>query len=284
MQDTKKCKYCKSDISKDAKLCPVCKKKQSGKLKFVIIAIIAIAIISALTNEDKDSTDKTNTPSTAEDTMEDVKVTDTVEETATIEETAEEITETKEAEQQEAVAEAFETTLSSGHYTSGIDFPSGTYTIVATDGSGNVSSSNMFSGGLNELMAKKADDMYISEFKNAKLEEDTVLSIGGNLTVKLTTKAADTAGMTSRNNEATEEVELSSGNYVAGTDFTSGVYDIILVKGSGNVSSSNMYNGGLNEIMGTGDDMYIKEFKNASFSDGDTLELSGLTVKLVPSK
>lgn len=254
------------------------KKKRSGKLKFVIIGILVIAIFSVLTNEDKDPSDKTNTPATTEETKEDIK------EIATVEDTVEEIAETKEVEQQDPLAEAFETTLSAGHYTSAIDFPSGTYTIVATGGSGNVSSSNMFSGGLNELMAKKADDMYISEFKNAKLEQDTVLSVGGNLTVKLTTKEADTAGMTTRTNEATEEVELTSGNYVAGTDFASGVYDIILVKGSGNVSSSNMYNGGLNELMGTGDDMYIKEFKNASFSDEDTLELSGLTIKLVPSK
>ena len=254
------------------------KKKKSGKLKFVIIGILVIAIFSVLTNEDKDPTDKTNTPATTEDTKKDIKEADTIEETVG------EVTDTKEIGQQEPVAEAFETTLSAGHYTSGIDFPSGTYTIVATDGSGNVSSSNMFSGGLNELMAKKADDMYISEFKNAKLEQDTVLSLGGDLKVKITTKESDTAAMTTRNNEATEEVELSSGNYVAGTDFTSGVYDIILVKGSGNVSSSNMYNGGLNEIMGTGGNMYIKKFKNAGFSDGDTLELSGLTVKLVPSK
>ena len=37
MSDTKKCKHCKSDIDKKAKICPVCKKKQGGALKFVLI-------------------------------------------------------------------------------------------------------------------------------------------------------------------------------------------------------------------------------------------------------
>lgn len=87
-----------------------------------------------------------------------------------------------------------------------------------------------------------------------------------------------------RKNDLTEEIELSSGNYVAGTDFTAGIYDIILVEGNGNVSSSNMFEGGLNAVMGSDDDMYTQEFKNATLEEGTTLELSGITIKLVPSK
>lgn len=46
-----------------------------------------------------------------------------------------------------------------------------------------------------------------------------------------------------------------------------------------------MYDGGLNEVMGTEtDDMYIKEFKNAVFDDSVTLTISDVSVKLVPSK
>jgi hypothetical protein len=47
---------------------------------------------------------------------------------------------------------SFSIELSSGHYTAGIDFPAGTYDIVAVSGGGNVSSSNMFSGGINAIM------------------------------------------------------------------------------------------------------------------------------------
>ena len=45
--EMKKCKHCQSDIPKKAKVCPQCGKKQGGVLKWIIIAIIAIAIIGA---------------------------------------------------------------------------------------------------------------------------------------------------------------------------------------------------------------------------------------------
>lgn len=45
---TKKCKYCKSDIPADAKICPYCRKKQKkGIVKWIIIVIVAIIIIAA---------------------------------------------------------------------------------------------------------------------------------------------------------------------------------------------------------------------------------------------
>ena len=46
-EETKKCKHCQSDIPKKAKVCPYCNKKQSGVLKWIIIAVVAIIIISA---------------------------------------------------------------------------------------------------------------------------------------------------------------------------------------------------------------------------------------------
>lgn len=78
-------------------------------------------------------------------------------------------------------------------------------------------------------------------------------------------------------------VELSNGNYVAGEDFDAGTYDLIAVSGGGNVSSSNMYSGGLNAIMGTANDgFYEKEYKNIKLPAGTTLKISGVTIKLVP--
>lgn len=44
---TKTCKHCKSQIPKGAKVCPVCKKKQGGIGKWIIIAIIVIGVIGA---------------------------------------------------------------------------------------------------------------------------------------------------------------------------------------------------------------------------------------------
>lgn len=54
----KKCKHCQSDIPKKAKICPVCKKKQSGMLKWILIIIVIIAILGSCSgngNEDTSS-------------------------------------------------------------------------------------------------------------------------------------------------------------------------------------------------------------------------------------
>lgn len=76
---------------------------------------------------------------------------------------------------------------------------------------------------------------------------------------------------------------FSSGNYVAGEDFDEGTYDIIAVKGHGNVSSDNMFSGGLNAIMGvSGGSFYEKEYKNIKLPKGTTLTVSGVTIKIVP--
>ena len=50
VQETKVCKHCQSEIPKKAKICPNCRKKQGGKLKFAIIALIAIVIIVSIVN------------------------------------------------------------------------------------------------------------------------------------------------------------------------------------------------------------------------------------------
>lgn len=52
---TKKCKHCQSDIPKKAKVCPVCRKKQGGKLKWIIIIIIALFIIGSIGGKKSDS-------------------------------------------------------------------------------------------------------------------------------------------------------------------------------------------------------------------------------------
>jgi len=78
-------------------------------------------------------------------------------------------------------------------------------------------------------------------------------------------------------------VRLSNGNYVAGTDFDEGVYDIIAISGGGNVSSSNMYSGGLNAVMGVADDgFYEKEYKNIKLPQGTELTVSGVKISLIP--
>ena len=78
---------------------------------------------------------------------------------------------------------------------------------------------------------------------------------------------------------------FSNGNYVSGEDFEPGNYDIIAIKGGGNVSSSNVFSGGINAIMGIANDgFYEKEYKNIKLPEGVELKIDGVTVKLVPKQ
>lgn len=54
--ETKLCKHCQTEIPKKAKVCPNCKKKQGGKLKWIIIAIVVIGIIGAAMGGGDDET------------------------------------------------------------------------------------------------------------------------------------------------------------------------------------------------------------------------------------
>lgn len=54
---TKKCKYCKSEIPHDAKVCPVCRKKQgpSGCLLIIEVIVIFFVVFGVLLNHGGDS-------------------------------------------------------------------------------------------------------------------------------------------------------------------------------------------------------------------------------------
>lgn len=184
------------------------------------------------------------------------------------------------------ILEAFEIELSAGQYTAGIDFPSGAYSITCISGSGNVLSTNMYSGGLNEIMAVDTSDGFsIDTFNNARFNNGDILSVTSTAVITLSSDGVDKNSLSERSPSGTE-IELSSGNYIAGTDFEPGVYVVTCISGSGNVNSTNLYNGGLNEIMSTdaSDGFSITTFTNASFEEGDELKISGCSVKLTPSK
>ena len=64
-EKTKKCKFCKTEIPADAKVCPQCRKKlKGGKLKWVVLIILIGAIIGAVSGESDSGSDK-NTTATA---------------------------------------------------------------------------------------------------------------------------------------------------------------------------------------------------------------------------
>ena len=182
---------------------------------------------------------------------------------------------------------ANEYNISTGYYTAGIDLPSGVANIIAVSGKGNLSSSNIYSGGINEMFGiDDTSSYYTASFNGLKFPNGTKLSLNSNLVIKLTFTQID-SNFTGRTYDENAAKNLSSGNYTAGEDFAAGIYKIIAVSGTGNLSSSNIYDGGVNEMFGIddGSGYYNNQFLNAELKDKDTLTVSGgLTIQLIPVK
>lgn len=108
------------------------------------------------------------------------------------------------------------------------------------------------------------------EKKEAKIEELEAVK------PEATKEAKKTAKPTKK------EYTFSSGNYIAGEDFPAGRYDIIAVKGNGNVYSDNSFDGGINAVMGVGDEeFYEKEYKNITLKNKIGLHVADVKIKLV---
>ena len=65
MEKTKKCKYCKTEIPADAKVCPQCRKKlKGGKFKWILLALIVLCAIGAATGGSNSNSSTKSTDST----------------------------------------------------------------------------------------------------------------------------------------------------------------------------------------------------------------------------
>ena len=76
---TKLCKHCKTEIPKAAKVCPNCRKKQGGVLKWIVIVLIALAIIFAISGGSGDDSPKKVENNVANDSQPAVKDSETEE-------------------------------------------------------------------------------------------------------------------------------------------------------------------------------------------------------------
>ncbi len=141
----------------------------------------------------------------------------------------------------------------------------------------------MYNGGLNEIMGNPADEYSSDSFNGLKMDDGVILTLRGTVTLHLTSENANVTGVTARPPVDAAPIDIGAGNYTCGTDFPPGTYNIIATGGNGNVSSDNMFDGGLNEIMGTSPDgTCITRFNNASFQNGNMLTISNTSIQMVP--
>lgn len=181
----------------------------------------------------------------------------------------------------------YEETLTAGYYIAGIDFPVGIYDLTAMSGMGNVIDVDIKPLPLNLIMSNPIqENITITSYKNANLQEGYILSITMTLALKIHSDNALISGLKSRSNTATKSVELASGSYVVGKDFDPGTYDITALKGMGNVYMLDSLFYGLNAIMGNPvqEGFSINSYHGVMLNDGYTLTISGVTLKLEPSK
>lgn len=212
----------------------------------------------------------------------------------------------------------FTDTLTAGHYTIGVDIPSGTYDFFAKSGFGNIISESLAVNSIfeyNTTINDIAPNIAEKEISDVYLADDDILTITGTLEVSA---GSEDAGEIVSREQNLQEVELEYGTFTAGDDFPAGTYDIIWEEGFGVIQTEpyDVYSG-INEIFGTkfgedgsltdeinkqiyGDDvenyvdysgmyddineiMMITEFKNVTFNENDLLKIEDLKVKLVPS-
>ena len=74
-EKTKKCKYCKSEIPADARICPQCRKKlKGGKLKWIFLLLVIFVIIGAASGGKKNPS-SSKTPKSEASSSEKTEVT-----------------------------------------------------------------------------------------------------------------------------------------------------------------------------------------------------------------
>lgn len=260
------------------------KKTNFKKSCFLVIAVLSLGAIAGCTTGETLEKEETTTEGNVTNANENDKQENKAAEQPKTDKSATEAPTQEPEEDLSKVEKVYE--LSAGIYTAGIDLPIGTCDIEAVSGTGNISSSNMYTGGVNEMFG--VDDgtgWYTSSFKGMKMDKNVEFSVSGNVKVRLTYTKIE-GNMTGRTYDESNSIELSSGNYTAGTDFKEGVYTIQALSGTGNLSSSNMFSGGVNEVFGidSGTGIYTPEVKNIVLDKDVTLEVKGgLTVKLIPA-
>lgn len=69
-QETKLCKYCQTEIPKKAKVCPNCRKKQGGIVKWIVVGVVVLILLGSCSGSGEET--QTNSPNTPNNTANNV--------------------------------------------------------------------------------------------------------------------------------------------------------------------------------------------------------------------
>lgn len=215
----------------------------------------------------------------------------------------------KNASEASALAET-KFTITSGNFVSGVDFAPGEYDITAIGGTGQLYVYTPDDGESFKHMSENPDN---SDYTNLIKQDNNVLLPSGSLItvnnmvieLNLIDSQDKNRNINFDKNPANKEISLPQGKYTAGKDFPAGTYDLTYTEHYGNVWMSGMIStitkgayknenesvhlaaknaNKANESDRSAAVEFQNGFKNATFSEGDSLEVSSDNFKMTPSK
>ncbi|MDR1801739.1 MAG: hypothetical protein LBQ95_07890 [Lachnospiraceae bacterium] len=178
----------------------------------------------------------------------------------------------------------YEISLSTGTYICGIDFPEGTYTIEAQEGTGSVQSGELGQDPLPAVLlsTEEFEGLFTLSSTDMSFSKDQRMMIIGHLTVRCGSDDADENFVSTRAlpKDRTDKT-LGPGEYFAGIDFPEGEYTIKAAGHIGHVYTEGFYVGCLNEVFSTdGEEAAVKEAKNVLLSNGIKLIVEDTSIIL----
>lgn len=206
-QETKLCRHCKKEIPKNAKVCPYCRKKQGGRLKWIVIGIAAVLVLLAAVSGGSEneagpaSAGNSQVTATEPPAQSEPAVTDGADTAPETEPSAEpEPTEEPQVQQ---------TRYESGMYLVGTDMPAGEYVLFADRTLGYMEVDSDSSGDFESILCN--DNFTYNTI--VTVQEGNYLSMNGAYAVPIDEATLDTAG---------------NGMFKVGVHIPAGEYRIVL--------------------------------------------------------
>lgn len=187
--------------------------------------------------------------------------------------------------------ETYDIDLSAGVYKGGVHIPEGRYTVECFSEDGNAASSYM------ELSLNDDENsIYIHEYfeegetiqiEDLRVYEEAILEVEGRGILKFHSENAQVGDMQFLSNPNTKSYEVKE-SFVVGKDVEPGVYDVICKSGSGifdySVEHEDGYEIYCGKLIGDDNSSFAGEIKNIVLPKGVTVDITGMTVELIPSE